>query len=67
MLVMVLDDQIITPRVVCQSCLLADQGGQPRWSENHLRCGKAVGQHTEQLPDQYQCTMGFQVLNISQG
>ncbi len=91
MLVMVLNEQVIAPKTVCQTCLLADQSGQPRWSSGNLRCGRALGRLTEnkltenklpenkfapskltgqtsdptpELANQFQCAMGFRVVNI---
>lgn len=64
MLVILMDDQLISPHKVCQTCLLADQSGQPRWRRGQLCCGQAVRKSTEQHPDQYECAMGFRVANI---
>ena len=64
MLVIMMDNQLISPQKVCQTCLLADQTGQPRWTSGQLRCGHAIHKLTEQQPDQYECAMGFRVINI---
>ena len=64
MLVVLIEDQILAPHQVCQSCLLADQSGQPRWSHGRLRCGQAIRKLSAQQPDQYQCLMGFRVAHI---
>jgi hypothetical protein len=64
MLVIVMEDQILTPGQVCQSCLLADGSGQPRWRQGHLGCGHAVRKLNPMQPDQYECLMGFRVVNI---
>lgn len=64
MLVIVMEDQIFAPRQVCQSCVLADQSGQPRFGQGQLRCGHAIRKLTEQQPDQYECLMGFRIVNI---
>lgn len=64
MLVILLEDQILAPGKVCQSCLLADRSGQPRWSQGQLRCGQQVNKLTEQQPEQYECMMGFRIANI---
>ena len=64
MLVILMDEQILAPQHVCQSCLLADQSGQPRWRQGQLRCGQAVGKLVPTQPDQYQCLMGFRIANI---
>lgn len=64
MLVILIEDQILAPRKVCQSCLLADRSGQPRWSQGQLRCGQQLHKLTEQQPEQYECMMGFRIANI---
>lgn len=64
MLVILMENQLLTPHDVCQSCLMADQSGQPRWNHGQLRCGRALQKHTAEQPDQYECQMGFRVANI---
>jgi hypothetical protein len=64
MLVILMNDQILTPEKVCQSCLLANSSGQPRWGGGKLRCGQAIHQLTEEQPEQYECVMGFRIANI---
>ena len=64
MLVILMNEQILAPGQVCQSCLLADRGGQPRWRGGKLRCGQAISKLSEQQPDQYDCIMGFRVADI---
>ncbi|NJP09136.1 MAG: hypothetical protein HC866_06315 [Leptolyngbyaceae cyanobacterium RU_5_1] len=64
MLVILMDNQLISPEQVCQSCLLANQNGQPRWSSGRLRCGRALRKLSEQDPDQFECQMGFRIANI---
>ncbi len=64
MLVILMDEQILAPQHVCQSCLLANQSGQPRWSQGQLRCGQAIRKLTLAEPDQYQCQMGFRIAKI---
>ena len=64
MLVILMDNQMLSPQQVCQTCLMADQRGQPRWQQGQLRCGHAVGKHTEAQPDQFECQMGFRIANI---
>ncbi|MBW4683879.1 hypothetical protein [Nostoc sp. MG11] len=64
MLVILLEDQILAPEKVCQSCLLADGSGQPRWGGGQLRCGQAIRKLMEQQPDQYECMMGFRIAYI---
>lgn len=63
MLVILMDDQILAPERVCQSCLLANGSGQPRWYRGKLGCGQAIRQAQEQ-PEQYECLMGFRVAHI---
>lgn len=64
MLVIVTENQLLSPQQVCQSCLLADQSGQPRWSQGQLRCGRVISKLAEQQPDQYECQMGFRIAKI---
>jgi len=64
MLVIVMEDQILTPKQVCHSCLLADGSGQPRWRQGQLCCGQAISKLNPQQPDQYECLMGFRIANI---
>ena len=64
MLVILIENQLISPHAVCQSCLLADPSGQPRWRGGKLRCGRALLRLTEQQPEQYECQMGFRVAEI---
>lgn len=64
MLVILTDDQIFAPEQVCQSCLLANNSGQPRWHGGKLRCGQTVHKCTDQQPEQFECVMGFRVANI---
>lgn len=64
MLVIMMNDQLLSPKQVCQSCLMADQSGQPRWNHGQLRCGRALQRPSESLPEQYECQMGFRVANI---
>ncbi len=51
MLVILMEDQILAPQQVCQSCLLADSNGQPRWRQGQLRCGHIISKITEKQPD----------------
>jgi hypothetical protein len=64
MLVILIEDQILDPHKVCQSCLLADKSGQPRWRQGQLRCGQAIRNTSEQQPEQYECMMGFRIAHI---
>jgi hypothetical protein len=64
MLAILTENQIIAPEQICQSCLLADANGQPRWREGRLRCAIAISKLTEEQPEQYLCLMGFRVVKI---
>lgn len=64
MLVILMEDQLLQPQQVCQSCLMADRSGQPRWQQGQLRCGRTLGKPSEHLPEQYECQMGFRIANI---
>jgi len=64
MLIMLIDDQLLSPSTICQSCLMAGQNGQPRWEQGRLRCGKAVRKITAGQPEQYECHMGFRIANV---
>lgn len=62
MLVILLDNQVIPSASVCDSCLMANQSGQPRWHDGKLGCAQRL-ESTTQLP-QYQCQMGFRLANV---
>lgn len=64
MLVILIDDRIVSPQVVCQNCLLADRSGQPRFRGGQLRCGHAIARLAESQPEQYECQMGFRIADI---
>lgn len=64
MLVILTDEQILSPAQVCQGCLLADKSGQPRWRQGKLGCGHAVSKLTSHQPEQYECEMGFRVAHV---
>jgi hypothetical protein len=64
MLVILMDNQLISPEQVCQTCLMASQSGQPRWASGRLRCGRMLQPPTDQQPEQYECQMGFRIANI---
>lgn len=64
MLVILMDNQLLAPQCVCQTCLLADRSGQPRWNGGELRCGHPVQKRVETQPEQYECQMGFRIANI---
>ncbi|AKG22753.1 hypothetical protein [Calothrix sp. 336/3] len=64
MLVILLEDQILNPHQVCQSCLLADSSGQPRWRKGQLRCAQQIRRITDKHSEQYECLMGFRIANV---
>lgn len=64
MLVILMDEQILAPAQVCQSCVLADRNGQPRWRGDQLRCGQAIRKLTAQQAEQYECMMGFRIAYV---
>jgi hypothetical protein len=64
MLVILMENQLLPPASVCQSCLMADQSGQPRWQAGRLRCGHRVEPGSAQSPVQYECQMGFRIAEI---
>ncbi|MDB9315168.1 hypothetical protein PN462_18785 [Spirulina sp. CS-785/01] len=76
MLVILTDEQVLSPKQVCQGCLFANQEGLPRWRKNGLGCGlamqaadkrvcpKSLTQVQARFPKLYQCQMGFQVAYI---
>lgn len=70
MLVILMEDQILPPATVCQSCPMANQSGLPRWHRGQLGCGRLIvgvlaTQDSEQAPAQYECTMGFRIAKLS--
>ena len=68
MLVVLMQEQVLTPQKVCCGCLLADQSGLPRWRQGKLGCGRALQEMTTPTADQppalYECQMGFRLANI---
>lgn len=64
MLVVLTENHILTPKQVCQSCVLADTSGEPRWRSGKLCCGHAIAKLTNQQPELYQCAMGFCLAKI---
>ena len=64
MLVILTESQVIQPQRVCQSCLLADQGGQPRSANGKPTCAYALNKLANQQPTQYECQMGFLLAEI---
>ncbi|NET09854.1 MAG: hypothetical protein F6K16_35170 [Symploca sp. SIO2B6] len=67
MLVMLMNDQLISPQTVCQGCLMANQQGQPRWQRGKLLCGRTLKWMADEVgdrPTQYECQMGFRIADI---
>jgi hypothetical protein len=64
MLVILTEEQIISPQQVCQGCLLADRTGSPRWDQGKLGCGYFLTQPSKERPALYECHMGFRIANI---
>jgi hypothetical protein len=64
MLVVLMENQLLAPEQICQTCLLADQSGQPRWRQGELRCGRTLHKATAEQPTQYECQMGFRIAQI---
>jgi hypothetical protein len=64
MLVILMENQVLASGQVCQSCLLANASGEPRLREGKLGCGRIINQLHDQLPEQYQCLMGFHIVKI---
>lgn len=65
MLVILIEDQVVQPKTVCQSCPMASQSGLPRWNQGQLRCGHLIEQSLRGNLPQYECTMGFRVAELS--
>ena len=83
MLVILTDEQMLSPQQVCCNCLLANSKGLPRWRKGKLGCGLAISARrlressesargdredcspgSAQLPELYECQMGFRVAAI---
>ncbi|EGJ29977.1 MULTISPECIES: hypothetical protein [Moorena] len=64
MLVILTDNQVISPDLVCQCCLLADPSGQPRWHQGKLVCAHLLKKLSEKQAQQYECEMGFRLVNM---
>jgi hypothetical protein len=64
MLVILMDEQILSTKQVCQGCLLANNQGLPRWRQGELGCGHSLEKKQNNQPTLYECQMGFRVANI---
>lgn len=64
MLVILIKEQLIAPQYICNSCVLADKSGKPRWSNGKLGCGQTSTHISENLADWHECMMGFRIANI---
>jgi len=78
MLVVVTEQQVLSPRQVCQGCPLADRSGLPRWHQGRLSCALAAERSSSPCNNQRSCTtptqaqplqlfrcqMGFQLAEI---
>ena len=40
MLVIVMENQLLSPSAVCKDCPMASQSGLPRWQKGRLRCAR---------------------------
>ncbi|MGF1479373.1 MAG: hypothetical protein ACFB4I_07765 [Cyanophyceae cyanobacterium] len=63
MLVILTEEQILSPQQICQGCLLADRRGYPRWHQGKLGCGQELCKSEEQ-PPLYECQMGFLIADV---
>lgn len=63
MLVLLTQDQVLSPGQVCCSCIFASQSGQPRWRDGHLACGRLKKQVASESTQQ-RCPMGFRVVDV---
>ena len=64
MLVIVMEEQILSVQKVCQGCLLANRSGLPRWRKGELCCGHSLAKAEKNQPALYECEMGFRIANI---
>lgn len=64
MLVIITDKQLLSPKQVCQTCLMANRSGLPRWQQGKLNCGRAVNKLNKNQATVYECQMGFRVAHI---
>jgi hypothetical protein len=64
MLVVLLEEQILSAQHICCNCVLASQAGQPRWHDGKLGCGRTIQPIGQPQMTQYVCQMGFRLTNI---
>lgn len=64
MLVIITDKQLLSPKQVCQSCLMANRSGLPRWHQGKLNCGRSVNKSPKNQATIYECQMGFHVTHV---
>ncbi len=64
MLVIITDEQLLSPKQVCQTCLMANHSGLPRWHQGKLNCGHAINKSDNQQATVYECQMGFRIVEI---
>ena len=64
MVVMMIDRQLLSAKQVCQSCLMANRFGLPRWNRGELGCGKIMEKSDPDQATVYRCHMGFNVTQI---
>ena len=51
MLVIFTEQQILSTKQVCGSCLMADSGGLPRWRKGKLCCGRLINERQNNNSD----------------
>ncbi len=64
MLVILTGNQVLSPQQVCAGCVLATAQGEPRWHQGRPCAGQVVQQACPQEPVQYECPMGFRLVEI---
>jgi hypothetical protein len=69
MVVILAGDQLLSPRQVCQGCLLADRTGQPRLQNGYPTCcDKAAFEENcaveQRACPSAECPMGFRVVRL---
>ncbi len=67
MWVVVMDEQVISPKQVCQHCLMADQSGHPRGNQERLRCARQSQRRMAEDPSPnhlVECEMGFTLAHV---